>query len=69
MRECTLPLTGRRVIDRVITELAVFDFVDGPASGRPREMVLIEHAPGVSLDDIRAATSAKFRVSDDIRSM
>ena len=50
---CTLPLTGRRVVDRVITDLAVFD-VGG--SG----LILRELAPGVSEDDVRAATGAPF---------
>jgi 3-oxoacid CoA-transferase subunit B len=52
--ECSLPLTGRRVVDRVITDLAVFDIDD---SG----LILRELAPGVSEDDVRAATGAPFR--------
>jgi 3-oxoacid CoA-transferase subunit B len=53
-RECTLPLTGRRVVDRLITELAVFDF---PAGG---PMALVELAPGVTLAQVRDATEAEF---------
>jgi 3-oxoacid CoA-transferase subunit B len=53
-RECTLPLTGRRVVDRLITELAVFDF---PAGG---PMVLVEVAPGITLAQVRDATEAEF---------
>jgi 3-oxoacid CoA-transferase subunit B len=53
-RECTLPLTGRGVVDRLITDLAVFDF---PAGG----MVLAELQDGVTLDEVRAATEAEFR--------
>lgn len=46
---CTLPLTGRRVVHRVITDLAVLDIgPDGP--------ILRELAPGVTVDDIRART-------------
>jgi 3-oxoacid CoA-transferase subunit B len=53
-RECTLPLTGRRVVDRLITELAVFDFPPG------RPMALVELAAAVTLEDVRAATEAQF---------
>ena len=53
--ECTLPLTGRGVVNRIITDLAVFD-VD-PASG----LVLVETAPGITLDEVRRATGAPFR--------
>ena len=55
-RECTLPLTGRRVVDRLITELAVFDFA--PEGG----MVLVEPQEGVTLDEVRRSTEASFTV-------
>jgi 3-oxoacid CoA-transferase subunit B len=53
-RECTLPLTGRRVVDRLITDLAVFDFPPG------RGMVLVELQEGVTLDEVRRSTEASF---------
>jgi 3-oxoacid CoA-transferase subunit B len=53
-RECTLPLTGRRVVHRLITELAVFDF--GLGGG----MRLVELQDGVSLDQLRRFTDAEF---------
>jgi 3-oxoacid CoA-transferase subunit B len=53
-RECTLPLTGRRVVHRLITELAVFDFPPGGG------MVLVECQPGVSIEEVRAHTEAQF---------
>jgi 3-oxoacid CoA-transferase subunit B len=53
-RECTLPLTGRGVVDRLITDLAVFDFP------KPGGMVLVECQDGVTLDEVRAATEAEF---------
>jgi 3-oxoacid CoA-transferase subunit B len=59
-RECTLPLTGRNVVDRLITDLAVFDFVQMPEP----QMVLVEQLTDMSLDDLRASTEAEFRVPE-----
>ena len=58
---CTLPLTGRACVDLVITDLAVF------AIDRGSSMTLLELAPGVSLDEVRAKTAAKYEVSADLR--
>jgi 3-oxoacid CoA-transferase B subunit len=55
LHECDLPLTGKRVVDLVITDLAVFD-LDRAGGG----LKLIELAPGVTLDEIRAKTEANF---------
>lgn len=51
LRECTLPLTGTGVVDRIITNLGVFDVVEGG-------LKIIECADGVSEDEIRASTEA-----------
>lgn len=55
VRSCSLPLTGQRVVDRIITDRAVFD-IDGEG------LVLKEMAPGQTADDIAAATGAPFRI-------
>ena len=51
LKECTLPLTGKAVVDRIITNLGVFDIVEGG-------LKLVELADGVSEDEVRAATEA-----------
>ncbi|MBO0608869.1 3-oxoacid CoA-transferase subunit B [Myceligenerans salitolerans] len=59
VNECTLPLTGKGVVDRIITDLAVLDVT-------PEGLVLRELAPGVSADDVRAATEPEVLVPDDV---
>jgi 3-oxoacid CoA-transferase subunit B len=61
LERCTLPYTGRRVVDRVITDLAVFD-IDGG-------LVLRELAPGTTIDDVRKATAAPFSLASDLVEM
>ncbi len=58
LKTCGLPLTGRACVDRVITDLCVFD-LDRKAGG----LTLIEQAPGVTLQEIRSKTEADFAVA------
>ena len=58
LQECSLPLTGRRVVDRIITDMGVFDCDKKGGSG----LTLVEIAPGISVDDVRAATACDFKV-------
>ncbi|KGR75794.1 CoA transferase subunit B [Ureibacillus sinduriensis] len=59
-KQCTLPLTGKRVVHRLITDLAVFDFTENG-------MVLIETAPGVSVEEIKGKTEADFTISENLK--
>jgi len=53
VRECNLPLTGRSCVQRIITDLCVIDV-------EPEGLVLRELAPGVTLDEVRAATEPEL---------
>jgi len=53
LKDCTLPLTGKSVVDRVITNMGVFDVVSGG-------LKIFELAAGVSLDNVRGITEAKL---------
>src|SRR5437660_6572969 len=62
LTECTLPLTAKRDVDMVITELAVFT-VDKKHGGG---MTLVELAPKATLEEIRRKTAARYRISNTL---
>ena len=63
LKKCKLPLTGRGVVSKVITDLAVFE-VD--KNVKP-SLILVDHAPDVSIADIRSQTEAEFSVKEGVR--
>lgn len=62
LKECTLPLTGVRCVKKIVSDLAVIDVTD-------EGFVLLERAPGVSVEDIKKATEGKLIVNGDIPEM
>ena len=59
LKECSLPLTGKGCVDRIVTTYGVFDVVEDG-------LELIELAEGVTLDDIAKSTEAKYRVASKL---
>ena len=63
LKECTLPLTGRRVVDMVVTELGVFG-IDKKGDGG---VTLMEVANGVTVEEIKARTKAKLVIGSGVK--
>jgi 3-oxoacid CoA-transferase subunit B len=62
LKRCDMPLTGTRVVDRIVTELAVIDVT-------PEGLVLREIAPGVATADVQKATEPQLRVAPDLKTI
>jgi 3-oxoacid CoA-transferase subunit B len=60
LTECVLPLTGKRCVNRIITDLGVLDITD-------EGLVLVECAPGVGVGEIIAKTDAKLTVAEGLK--
>ena len=59
LNECSLPLTGKQVVNKLVTSMAVIEVTtDG--------LRLLERAPGVSVDEIRTATEPELLTDDDV---
>ena len=58
LKECTLPLTGKGVVSKIITDLAIFDVRKGEKPG----LVLVDRAPGVTIEELKQKTKADFAV-------
>lgn len=62
LKKCTLPLTGVACVTKIVTNLAVMEV-------RPQGFRLLEHAPGVSIDEIRHATEGNLIVEGEVNEM
>ncbi len=62
VEECTLPYTGRGVVERIITDLAVIDVTDDG-------LILRELAPSVTVEEVTQATGCALQVASDVRTM
>jgi 3-oxoacid CoA-transferase/3-oxoacid CoA-transferase subunit B len=63
LKQCSLPITGLGCVRKIVTELGVFDVL--PEGG----FMLIERAPGVSVEEIQASTEGKLLISPDVKEM
>ena len=59
---CTLPLTGVKCVKKIVTDLAVLDITAGG-------FLLLERAPGVSIEEIRSKTAGKLIISGEVPEM
>jgi 3-oxoacid CoA-transferase subunit B len=62
LKRCTLPLTGVKVVDTIVTEMAYIRVT-------PEGLLLEEIAPGLTVEDVQQATEAKLRVSSELKTM
>jgi len=59
---CTLPITGLKCVKKVVTELGFFEITD-------QGFILREYAPGVTIEQIKAATAGRLIIADDVKEM
>jgi 3-oxoacid CoA-transferase subunit B len=62
LKKCTLPLTGVKVVDTIVTEMAYIRVT-------PEGLLLEEIAPGLTVEDVQMVTEAKLRVSSELKTM
>ncbi len=62
LKECTLPLTGKGVVDLIVTEMGVIEVTD-------KGLVLKEIGPGVTVEDVQNATGAKLIIDENLKEM
>ena len=62
LKQCTLPLTGKGVVNLIVSDLCVFDVRPGGGGLR-----LVDMAPGVTVDELRSKTEAGFTVHEDLK--
>src|ERR1700716_2235282 len=62
LTKCTLPLTGVKVVDTIVTEMAYIRVT-------PEGLLIEEVSPGLTIDDVQKATEAKVRVSPELKTM
>lgn len=62
LKKCTLPLTGVRVVDTIVTEMAYIRVT-------PEGLLLEEIAPGLAVDDVQMVTEAKLKISPQLKTM
>jgi 3-oxoacid CoA-transferase subunit B len=62
LKRCTLPLTGVGCVTKIVTNLAVLEVTENG-------FLLLEHAPGVSIDDIKAATEGSLSINSEVLEM
>jgi 3-oxoacid CoA-transferase subunit B len=62
LKKCSLPLTGMKVVDTIVTEMAYIKVT-------PQGLVLEEVAPGLSAEDVQKATEAKLIISPNLKTM
>ncbi|XP_029044317.2 succinyl-CoA:3-ketoacid coenzyme A transferase 1, mitochondrial [Osmia bicornis bicornis] len=63
LKQCTLPVTGQQCVDLIITDMAVFEVIQGEG------LKLIEIAPNIDISEVVSSTGCEFSVADDLKEM